>query len=288
MDLQGRELGTVGQPGAYAGIVSDVADYWHRLLSLSPDGRTVAITRATGVDPPAVWLIDLERGISVPFTSGAWAAHPVWSPDGTELVYAQAKNTPPNLYIRNVTGVEGERHLMNSPHQMSPTDWPREPGGIIFNRHTTEQGWGLYWIPDLDQPKPRMLIDTEYDERTGRVSPDGKWITFVSDSSGASEIYVASFPEPRDMIRISSGGGASPRWSPSGREIFYIEPATGSLMRVGMSFTPTARATIASALFSVRENGFVFSPDGKLLLVNKIVSQPVSAPVTVLLNWKPR
>ena len=147
--------------------------------------------------------------------------------------------------------------------------------------------------------KPFPVIQTDFDERDGQFSPDGKWIASESNESGRFEIYVQPFPGPGGKWQMSTNGGAQVRWRPNGKELFYIG-LDGRLMaapfRLGSNGQAVEPGTPAS-LFATRIPGgplqagfkqqYVVSPDGQRFLINSLMAATAS-PITLILNWKPR
>ena len=70
-----------------------------------------------------------------------------------------------------------------------------------------------------------LMVVSKYDAGFGTVSPDGRWMAFVSDESGNSEVYVTTFPEPARRWQVSTDGGTFPRWSRDGSELFFASAA---------------------------------------------------------------
>jgi hypothetical protein len=147
--------------------------------------------------------------------------------------------------------------------------------------------------------KPFPVAQTDFEERDGQFSPDGKWIAYQSNESGRSEIVVQPFPGPGDKLQISTGGGGQVRWRPDGKELFYIA-LDGRLMAVpirmafnGQSIEPAAPVP----LFATRVGGawqgpdrqqYVVSRDGQRFLMNTLAEGDNPSPITVILNWKPK
>jgi hypothetical protein len=147
-----------------------------------------------------------------------------------------------------------------------------------------------------DRAKPFPVVETAFDERHGRFSPDGKWMSFESNESGRYEVYVQPFPGPAAKIQVSSNGGAMAQWRDDGMELFYIS-LDEQLMAVPLSLQADALLPgTPTALFRVRVGGaqpgnsgpqYVVSPDGQRFLINSLAEE-VASPITVILNWKAR
>ena len=143
---------------------------------------------------------------------------------------------------------------------------------------------------------PSPVIQTDADERGGLLSPDGRWIAYVANSSGPFEVYVQPFPGPGPRVQVSTKGGDQIRWGASGRELFYIA-LDGKLMSAPLQFAPDGRSvsldtpvplftTHVGRVSLVGPNGnYVVSADAQRFLMNTVVQDPVGAPIRLILNW---
>jgi Tol biopolymer transport system component len=146
------------------------------------------------------------------------------------------------------------------------------------------------------EKKPFPVVQTNFEERDGQFSPDGKWIAYQSNESGRFEIYIQPFPGPGGQYQITTDGGVQVRWAPNGKELFYIA-LDGRLMSVPIQFASNGQAVEAGAplpLFATRvargvqgdfSQQYVVSPDGRRFLINTVLEEATS-PITVILNWK--
>jgi Tol biopolymer transport system component len=138
-------------------------------------------------------------------------------------------------------------------------------------------------------------VNTEFDESEGQFSPDSRWLAYVSNKSGASEVYVRAFSDNGDEIRVSTAGGMQVRWRPDGNELFYVTPDDRLMavsFRSGGSATPeiglpvalfvTHLATGASVVGGKPQ--YAVARDGRFLM-NVAIEPTTSAPITVVLNW---
>jgi serine/threonine-protein kinase len=143
-----------------------------------------------------------------------------------------------------------------------------------------------------DARKPFQYLAEPAGQQQAQFSPDGRFVAYGSARSGTWEIYVQPFPNPSEgQWMVSMGGGAEPRWSPDGKELFYFAGQT--LMAVPVSLQPTFSSGKPAALFDAPiqtaylgdSHRWQVAPDGKrfLLLVNAgVVRLP---PLDVVVNW---
>ena len=140
-----------------------------------------------------------------------------------------------------------------------------------------------------------MFLQTASDERQAQFSPDGHWVAYTSNESGSFEIYVRPFPGPGGQRQVTSTGGMQPRWRADGTELYYID-TSGVLLAIPIrTQSSTLEARTSTRLFQTRihEGGkgisrhqYDVSRDG-LFLLNVTAEDVASAPITVMLNWKP-
>ena len=295
-DRAGKILQTVGEPGQYTTV------------SLSPDGARVAFDHR---DPQAagtglafrrgntdIWLHEFSRGASTRLTSDpAFDVMPVWSPDGSRIIFASNRDGVYNLYRKVSNGAEDEGVLLKSNEGKFPYDWSRDGRFLLYG--VANKVWVLPLTGDDQKAMP--YLQTESSASQARFSPDSRWIAYSSDESGKSEVYVRPFPAASGgKWTISKGGGNQPRWRRDGKELFYVSP-DGKMMSVGVA-TPsgTFQAGIPKALFAApilgaASSAFVYNTrydvtaDGQKFLINAVSTETASAPqsaITVVLNWQ--
>jgi hypothetical protein len=137
-------------------------------------------------------------------------------------------------------------------------------------------------------------VEGPFDQRNATFAPDGKWIVYDSNESGRFEVYAQPFPPTGGKWQISTGGGVTPRWSRSGREVFYVAP-DGSMMSVPVRISSDGKAIepgVAARLFSTaivpaggNRHQYVVAKDDQRFLVNMRVDEKLTTPITIVQNW---
>jgi eukaryotic-like serine/threonine-protein kinase len=299
-DRSGKEIGRVGGPDSLDAISP----------ALSPDDRRVALFRVVNgsVD---VWLLELGRSVATRFTSDAANdTGPLWSPDGTSIVFSSNRKGVIDLYRKPAVGAGSEEPLLTTAQNKFATDWSREGRFLLYESTDPKTSSDIWALPmDGDRPstgsgrperaegrKPFPVVQTNFDERGGQFSPDGKWIAYQSNESGLWEIYVQPFPGPGGKSLISTTGGVQARWRPDGKELFYIA-LDSRLMAVPIRVASNGQAVEAGApvpLFAMRisdpvqeDHSYLVSSSGQRFLINTVTEEAAS-PITVILNWKPK
>ena len=270
-------------------------------IALSPDGTRVMEGRTDPAGTWVVWQLDLARGTNARFSfEPGGAGNATWSPDGTQIIYAPGGGTSPELFRKSASGAGKEQLILRSDSGMTPLDWSRDGRFLLYTTRGKETGLDLWVLPDPGKAagdiKPIPYLVTPQTEAQGRFSPDGQFVSYTSNESGTSEIYVRPYPASTGgKWLISNGGGAQARWRPDGKELFYVTPDS-MLMAVEISTKPVFRAGVAKALFHVPVAGgtggapniswrWDVSPDGQRFLVNAAPEDRSSTPVTVVANW---
>ena len=238
----------------------------------------------------SLWILDLSRDIPTRLTSGSWALQAYWSPDSSEVVYAQATRGTLDIFRRSAVGGPEEKLISLGPVGPSaPTDWSSDGQQIIIGG-VTSQGKRDFWVlPVKGEHKLQPYSPSSSQNFQGRLSPDGKWMAYMSTESGTLEIYVAPFPNPTAKWRISTAGGKQPRWRADGKELFYLAPDK-TLMAVSMP-SPD-RASLPTSLFRTKAIEYFFglrsdyapSKDGQRFLVQTGDSQIQS--ISVITGWR--
>ncbi len=221
LDRKGALIGNVGAPGSYGQI------------ALSPDGRSAVVEMPDAELRTDLWVMDLQRGVASRVTAtpeGEYDA--VWSPDGRSLAFAsENKDGAVEVRRKNLRANEPDTVLINTPDRDYPEAWSSAGGGtLLFLRHSGE-GKSAWALP-LGGGEPVKAVRTSaslVDEP--QLSPDGRWIAYMSNESGRYEVYAEPFRRDGERVRVSVDGGGQPKWRGDGREFFYATPA-GRVMAV--------------------------------------------------------
>ena len=255
---------------------------------LSPDEKQVAFVRN------GIWLLDLSRGISSRFISAG--LNPVWSPDSNSVLFTSLGSGGGDLYSRSTMGSGKEELVLTSGSRKVPTDWSKDGRFIVYSDQDPNTKSDVWILPVSGAPTPFPFLRQDFNEGLARLSPDGAWMTYVSDESGQDEVYVERFPSGGNKVRISTQGGSRPQWRRDGRELFYVA-GDGKLMGVAVKTGATFDAAIPTELFPARiagwtkrndylytRNNYAVTSDGQRVLVNVARgSRPAS--ITVVVNW---
>jgi len=193
-----------------------------RLARLAPGGERFVATR---YDPQTdnfdLWLSDVISGNAVRFTFDPRNdQYAVWSPDASRIAWAANRGGHFQLYEKGVSSTGQETPLWQSDYHKFPTDWSRDGRYIIYRQIDPKTKFDIWALPLFGERKPFPVLQSEANERSGALSPDGQWLAYYSDESGRNEIYVQRFPSG-DKQRISAGGGTWPYWRKDRKELYY-------------------------------------------------------------------
>ena len=284
-DRMGKQTGGLSQ-----------SSFYHD-LRLSPDGKRVAIaqldTKSRNTD---IWIYEIARAVWTRFTFEATTERwPIWSPDGSTIVFASARGNRRDLFQRVSSGAGGEAPLLLSNLQKIPTDWSRDGRFIAYT--TEDPKSSDIWILPMNpkgsggEPKSFPFLQTEFNEARAAFSPDGRWIAYNSDESGRNEIYIRPFPGPGGKWQVSTSGGSRARWRGDGKELFYLgidDKIMSAEIKLGAS---TVDIGTVRPLFQFRpfvgggRDIYDVTGDGQRFLVTSLGSLESSSPVTLVVNW---
>ena len=281
-DRTGKKLGVVGEPTN--------SDY----VAISPDGNSAAagLLDADGRESD-VWLYDLTRGTTSRLTFNPQGdGTPLWSPDGTRIVFGSNRNAPGviDLYEKAASGAGDEQELLKTSSAKFATSWSRDGQFILFE-NWLPQSKGAVWLLNMSgshEAKP-LLQSNAFNQGQGQFSPDAHLIAYGSDESGRMEIYVQRFPLSSDKWQISTNGGLQPLWRGDGKELFFITEDK-KLMAVDLRTEGKFESGIPRELFQGNmKTGLAYSyavtADGQRFLMSAPVDAPARAPMTIVLNW---
>jgi Tol biopolymer transport system component len=190
-------------------------------MSLGSDDRHLIAQIDEGSESD-LWTIDLEQGTRSRITSEAKSeGSPVLSPDGRQVVFASDRHGADDLFRTRADGAGDEQVLVKSSVRKYPSDWSAH--WIVFTAFDSTRKQDLWVLDRGGEPKP--YLQTEFSERDGQLSPDERWMLYVSDETGRDAVYIRPFPDVnRGKWRVSgAGAGVGPQWRADGKEIFYVD-----------------------------------------------------------------
>jgi len=295
-DRQGKVQSTVRAPSSEANV------------TLSPDGKRAFVTENV-VQSNGLWLVDFSRGTKARFTfgsspAGETGADAIWSLDGNRVVFVSSRDGAfTSIYEKPVSGAGDELLLLSSADAKHPRSWSRDGRYLFYDDFDSKTGRSSVRVLPLEgDKKPLPLQPPDFDEGSGQISPDGRWLAYASDETGRPEVYIRTFSPGSAGSRsvgggkwlISSGGGTDPRWRDDGKEIFYLT-SDGKVMAVELSAGPALQAGTPKVLFQGPPLIFPFgvsmpsqwgvTADGKRFLFEVPAASGALTQFTVVLNW---
>jgi len=215
-------LSWFGRDGKAQGTLpAPAGDY--REIAISPDGRHVALIRRTSPTSNDIWIADVPGGSARRLTTDGLQRYSlVWSGNSLDLGYALSRGGEFDFWQRAASGSDEERPLFVTKSPLKNlSDISRDGSYLVYDDigRTTQRD--IWVLPLEGDRKPVQYLATPFNEVTGTLSPDGRWMLYQSEESGRPELYVQSFPTPGSKVRISTDGGNSGRWRRDGAEIVY-------------------------------------------------------------------
>lgn len=279
-----QEAGPVAAPAQVTGF------------AMRPDGRSLLMSRFDANGSRDIWSLDLTDGREDQLTHDGDSFAPRSSPSGDRFVFASARNPPPDVFMKTLQE-SGDVQLTASPTQDYPTSWSTDADGnwIVFESVAPTGDTDLWAMRLEDKSRQRLPFSTPFPESQGRLSSDGRWLAYVSDETGRSQVRVTDFPSGNARRTVSSNGGTMPEWRQDGRELFYLSDQ-GQMMSV--TFDPAGGSALIGEpreLFTVPPpstdfafNTYVVTPDGQRFLVAMPAQSNEQPPINVVLNWEGR
>lgn len=250
---------------------------WPRI---SPDGKKVAFGFQGDI-----WIYDTVRQTRSRLTTEN-GGEPVWTPDGKRLVFWSTRDGGFNLYWKAADGSGKVEPLLVKEQDVLASSWTPDGKTLAFYCHGLDSLHDI-WVFPLDG-EPSALIHDPFDKRLPKISPDGRWLAYVSNESGRDEIYVQPFPELGKRWLISNAGGNEPVWSKNGQELFYRNGRR--MMSVSIQTAPEFQPGTPQVLFEEEYEVDIYSdqsydvtPDGQRFVM--IQSQEQDIQIHVVLNW---
>jgi len=269
---QSLDLVVVDRSGRYR----DVAGVQHRYHSprFSPDGRSVAVdfTHQSSRD---VWRLELRDSTLRRVTFEADGHDPVWLPGGDQILFASGRRGIVGIWRRNADGSGEAESVLTQAGGITALAVARD-GGIIAQTSAGNASWDIVAVPAVGDRRPRVLHGSPFDEWYPALSPDGRWLAYVTSESGRYEVYVRPYPGPGASTLVSQQGGSEPVWSRRGDELFYRAETDAGPQLIAARLQPgtVARVVSRTPLFATTDYeaaaphaNYDVSADGQFLMV---------------------
>ena len=266
---EGFTLAWISRTGEEVLTAAPVRNYTD--IRVSPDGTRIAaaIEDAANQD---LWIWHLDEGPLTRLTfDEAIDRAPFWTPDSSRVVFSSARDGG-GLFWKSADGTGEVERLMDG-EDLRPWGWSAD-GRLVFSQPPGDVG---VLTVEGDRTS-ELLVDTEFDEESPALSPNGRWLAYESNESGRNEVYVQPFPNTDDgKWQVSTNNGFDPVWSPDGGELFFLEAPTGvlGLMVAEVETEPTFNPGTPTRAFTLRayiagagaRRGYDLAPDGERFLM---------------------
>ena len=238
------------------------------MFKVSPDGQWLCLERADGTQND-IYIWDLTENRLTRLTRQGYSRLPIWTPDGERVVFAH--NTEPrNIAWQPIEGAGDVELLYANGRSATPYSWSADSNSLIFTDYDPTTGQDIWILPLEKGAEPTPLVSTPATEWGPALSPDGRWIAYVSDRDGHYRVYVQPYPAMDTLWPVSDGSGLEPIWSPQGDKLYYR--ASDKWMAVSITTEPAFVAGVPRLIFegpylNVAGYSYDISPDGKRFVV---------------------
>jgi eukaryotic-like serine/threonine-protein kinase len=277
-----RRLVSVGRDGTSTPFAAPSGAY--AFPRASPDGQRLIV--AMEAPTRDLWLYDITSGETTQVTFDSGATSPAWTRDAQRVAFSSTRVGVQNLFTAIIGQPGRSERLVPSENQQFPGSWAPD-GTLVFAEQRSATGRDILILPAGDR-RPRALLASNADETSPRISPDGRWLAYVSAEGGRSAVYVTQLSSPARARRVSVDGGGEPVWGSGGRELFYRQ---GTTM---MAATIDAAGQVRSGPGALFDGDFVrgtldtanydVMPDGRFVMVQRS-SQGAEPTLHVFINW---
>ena len=277
-------FGWADRRGAFEPLKLPVQEYG--TFKISHDGRRLVFSVLNPLSD--VWIYDFDRAASTRLTTSGKNGFPAWTLDDKRVAFSSERSGVSGIFWKAADGTGLEEQLI-AGGAPSPDAWSPDGKFLVFTDPHPGTSWDISILPVTGDRKPQPFLNSQFAEWGSSFSPDGRYLTYISDESGRYEIYVQPFPEKSKKWQISTEGGEEPIWSRDGRELFYRYGQ--KWMAADIRTAPEFNAGKPHLLFegpylNVPGLSYDAAPEGKRFLVIKPSDETATTTeLSVVLNW---
>jgi hypothetical protein len=274
--------------GAPTGTLN-LAPAHYESIAISPDGTRGVLVRSTSPSESSLWLVDLARGGATALSSGRGRNDsPVWSPDGSRVVWAGDRDGAQNLFIKSIYDAAPEQQLFGSePLFKNPSAWSPDGRWIVMTQLDQDTSQNVWVLDASGATPPSVLVRGPVRDNGGPVSPDGRWVLVSSEDSGRYEIYAHAFRRPGRSVQISESGATRAWWTRDGRAVVLLGSDLRTLSRVDVEPGDTLGVGKPRLLTRLpADNVFVDAMPDRQRFIAIAPERTGTGSVTILQNWR--
>lgn len=258
---------------------------------LSPDNKKIAVVIRDGENFD-IWIFNIATRTLNKLTFGGLNRTPVWSPDGKTIAFfRRTKDGKTGIFVKPSDGSGDEKMIYDAVDiRVYLNHWSRDGKFLLVDNLTKNSQSDMLVIPLTGDKTPWKYLDTPRDEYESSLSPNGKWVSYLSDEAGSYQIYVRSFPEKEGKWQISNDVAEEPRWSPDGKILYYRKSSQIMAVPVTTDNTFSAGVPVVILKSFPAQNvdsgiSYDITSDGQYFVTTQPAKGVSYKNISVVLNW---